>query len=103
MPRPGGLSNFIRQLAGPKPRRNGINKLNRQPRNVNREPAPIQPQSDYQDRETLFGFGPDIGPEQSFGLSIFGDSAPFFETDNVIVNEGEIPFENEHQNGYSIF
>lgn len=102
MPRPGGLSNILRQLAGPKPPRN---RMNRQPQRVNREPAPIQSQPNFDDREPLIGFGPGPGPEQGFyGYSIFGGSEPFMEADNVGLNEGDnVPFDGDRPNGYSIF
>lgn len=100
MPRPGGISNFLRQLAGPKPRRN---RMNRQPQNVNRDPAPMQP---LEEREQFFGFGPGPGPEQGFnGYGIFGGPEPFMDTENIGANVGDNqPFDNEvRHTGYSIF
>ncbi len=126
MPRKGGLSNIIRQLTNPNPRRNSMNRFNRQPRNMNRETPPVEPQANLGEREPLFGlFGPGPGPGSEsgfgpeFGSGLFGPEQgsqeyglfggegprPIAETNNEGVPEGEnSPLENENRNnGFSIF
>lgn len=123
MPRKGGLSNIIRQLTSPNPRRNSMNRFNRQPRNINRETPPVEPQVNFEEREPFFGlfgpgpepglgfgsgfgFGP--GPEQGFQeYGLFGGEGPrpISEANSEGISENENPqLENESRNnGYSIF